>query len=208
MNAPATLLVATRNPGKLAEFRNLLAFAGTRVISPGEAGWDETVPETGSTLEENALAKARAGTAATGLLTLADDSGLFVDALDGAPGVESARYAGEAQDAAANCRKLLGALAGVPPPRRGAEFRCVLALVAPDGAQRLFRGVCRGTIQSEARGTNGFGYDPVFVAAGQDLTFAEMAAPDKHRLSHRGRALNELRRAFAGMARIEEATGG
>jgi XTP/dITP diphosphohydrolase len=196
MNAPATLLVATRNPGKLAEFRELLAFAGTRVVSPGEAAWDGAVPETGATLEENALAKARAGAGATGFLTLADDSGLFVDALDGAPGVESARYAGEAQDAAANCRKLLASLAGVPPARRGAEFRCVLALVGPDGSERVFRGVCRGTIQSEARGVGGFGYDPLFVAAGQSLTFAEMAAPDKHR------------RAFAEMTRTGEATGG
>jgi XTP/dITP diphosphohydrolase len=200
MSAPARILVATRNPGKLSEFRDLLAFAGTRVLSPEDLGWTETVAESGETLEENALAKARAGARATGLITLADDSGLFVDALDGAPGVESARYAGAAQDAAANCRMLLDALSGVPSEERGAEFRCVLALVAPDGTERVFTGRCRGVIQSEARGGGGFGYDPLFVAAGQTATFAEMDASEKHGLSHRGRALGRLRQAFADMA--------
>lgn len=200
MSAPSRILVATRNPGKLSEFRDLLAFAGTRVLSPADVGWEEAVPETGETLEENALAKARAGVRAAGLVTLADDSGLFVDALDGAPGVESARYAGPAQDAAANCRKLLDALSGVPAERRGAEFRCVLALVSPDGEERLFTGRCRGTLQSEPRGGGGFGYDPLFVAMGQHATFAEMEASEKHRVSHRGRALRRLRQAFADMA--------
>jgi XTP/dITP diphosphohydrolase len=200
------ILVATGNAGKLAELRELLAFAGIEAVSPRDVGWTEDGPETGETLEDNALAKARAGLRATGLTTLADDSGLFVDALDGAPGVRSARFAGEAQDPAANCRKLLRALEGVPPERRGAEFRCVLALVRPDGTERVFRGTCRGTIQSGVRGTGGFGYDPLFIASGAQSTFAEMDAADKHRLSHRGRALSAFRRALAGMLRADETT--
>ena len=193
MKRPARLLIATGNAGKLAEMRELLAAAGIDVVSPADAGWNPDVPETGETLEENAAMKARAGAAATGLLTLADDTGLFVDALGGAPGVRSARYAGEAQDPAANCARLLIALSGVRGEDRGAAFRCVVALAAPDGELRVFTGETRGRIGGEPRGASGFGYDPLFVSAETGRTFAEMDSADKHRVSHRGRALAAVR---------------
>ncbi len=193
MNRPARLLVATGNEGKLAEMRELLAATGIRVVAPREAGWNPDVPETGDTLEANALAKALAGAAATGLPTLADDTGLFVDALDGSPGVYSARYAGPAQDPAANCAKLLSDLSAVPADRRGAAFRCVVALATPEGGTRLFTGEARGRIGRAPRGDSGFGYDPLFVCAETGRTFAEMSSVEKHRVSHRGRALAAVR---------------
>jgi len=188
-----TLLVATGNPGKLAEIQTLLAPAGIRIVAPAEAGWDPRVPEDGATLEANALLKARAGCRATGLPTLADDSGLFVEALDGAPGVHSARYAGPAEDPAANCAKLLQALSGVPAEERGAAFRCVIALVLPEGPEHLFQGACAGRIAAAPRGTGGFGYDPLFEVVEAQATFAEMPGEQKHGFSHRGRALAALR---------------
>lgn len=193
MKRPARLLVATGNAGKLAEMRELLAGAGIGVVSPADVGWNPDVPETGETLQENAVIKARAGATATGLPTLADDTGLFVDALGGAPGVRSARYAGEAQDPVANCAKLLAALSGVAGEDRGAAFRCVVALAAPDGELRVFTGETRGRIGDEPHGRSGFGYDPLFVSAETGRTFAEMDPADKHRVSHRGRALAAVR---------------
>lgn len=192
MSVPHRLLVATGNPGKLSELRDLLAPMGREVLSPEDLAWAADISEDGDTLEENALIKAREGVRVTGLATLADDSGLFVDALQGAPGIHSARYAGEDQDPTANCRKLLEALAGVPPEDRGAEFRCVIALVHADGTERLFSGVCRGRILSQARGAGGFGYDPVFEPEGETVTFSQMAASRKNGMSHRGRAMQEL----------------
>ena len=193
MKRPARLLVATGNAGKLAEMRELLAGAGIGVVSPAEAGWNPDVPETGATLEENATLKARAGAVATGLPTLADDTGLFVDALGGAPGVRSARYAGEAQDPAANCARLLAALSGVAGKDRAAAFRCVVVLASPDGELRAFTGETRGSIGDAPRGDSGFGYDPLFVSAETGRTFAEMDSAAKHRVSHRGRALTAVR---------------
>lgn len=193
MKRPTRLLVATGNAGKLSEMRELLGGSGIEVVSPAEIGWNPEVPETGETLEENATLKARAGAAATGLPTLADDTGLFVNALGGAPGVRSARYAGEMQDPAANCARLLAALAGVREEDRGAAFRCVVALAAPDGELEIFTGETRGRIGLEPRGASGFGYDPLFVSAETGRTFAEMNSADKHRVSHRGRALAAVR---------------
>lgn len=192
MTLPDRLLVATGNPGKLEEIREILAPLGVDLVAPAQAGWDAVVEEDGATLEANALKKARAGVAASGIATLADDSGLFVDALDGAPGVHSARYAGSEQDAAANCVKLLRALRDMPPPRRGAAFRCVLAWVEPAGTERVVEGICRGHIIDAPRGTGGFGYDPLFVPQDHDVTFAQMPGERKHGLSHRGRALRAL----------------
>ena len=196
MKLPDELVVATGNPGKLAELSELLTPLGIALRSPRELGWEPSTPEEGETLEMNALTKAREAVRATGLAALADDSGLFVNALGGVPGVHSARYAGEAQDPLANCAKLLGALEGVPPGERGAEFRCVIALVDSEGNQRIFSGVCRGRIGTEPRGEKGFGYDPVFVS-GNGRTFAEMDSMTKHRISHRGRALEALRAYLA-----------
>ena len=202
MIRPERILVATGNPGKLEEFRDLLAPAGVLVVSPREAGWAADVPEDGDTLEANALTKARAAVAATGLAALADDTGLYVEALDGAPGVRSARYAGEAQDPAANCAKLLAALEGVSPERRGAAFRCVVALATPEGEERLFEGEVRGRITTAKRGVSGFGYDPLFEAEDRGRTFAEMEAEEKHGLSHRGRALRALLRFLARLPEV------
>ena len=192
MKLPKELVVATGNSGKLAELSELLSPLGVAVRSPADLGWEPATPEEGETLEMNALTKAREAVRITGLPALADDSGLFVNALGGAPGVQSARYAGETQDSVANCVKLLGALEGIPPEERGAEFRCVIALVDPGGRQQIFSGVCRGRISTEPRGDRGFGYDPVFVS-GNGRTFAEMDSMTKHRISHRGRALEALR---------------
>ncbi|MFM8972215.1 MAG: RdgB/HAM1 family non-canonical purine NTP pyrophosphatase [Actinomycetota bacterium] len=151
------------------------------------------VAETGATLEANALIKARAVAAATGLLTLADDSGLEVDALDGAPGVRSARYAGEQSTDADNVARLLRDLAAVPAERRTARFAAVLVAREPDGREIVVRGEVEGRIAASPVGTGGFGYDPVFVPTeGDGRTFAQMSAEEKHAISHRGRALRAL----------------
>jgi len=186
------LLLASRNPGKHAEIRALLRPLEIAVLGPNEAGWTEEVVEDGTTLEENARKKAWAAFRATGIPAVADDSGLFVDALGGAPGVKSARYAGEEQDPVANCAKLLRALEGVPAAERGAEFRTVLAL-AGDGVDQVFVGACQGRITPAPRGEQGFGYDPIFEIPETGRTFAEMAADEKNLVSHRGRALVLLR---------------
>ena len=199
----ARILAATGNRHKLEEIRQILAGTGIEVVSPSEVGWPAEVEEDGETLEANALKKARAGAKAGGLPTLADDTGLFVDALGGLPGVRSARYAGPEGDSAANCVKLLAALEGVPRERRGAAFRCAIALVHPGGAERVFEGSVRGHITTGKRGTGGFGYDPLFEADETGRTFAEMSAEEKHGLSHRGRALAALRGYLAGSAEKE-----
>jgi XTP/dITP diphosphohydrolase len=196
MSAPDVLLLATRNPGKLRELRELLAPLGVRVMSPEEARWLEDVVEDGDTLEANALKKARTAWKAAGMAAVADDSGLFVDSLGGAPGVRSARYAGEAQDPAANCAKLLDSLAGVPLGARGAEFRCAVALVG-EGVDRVFTGSVRGRIAVVPRGEGGFGYDPVFEVPDLGMTFAEIPPGEKNRRSHRGKALASLRAYLA-----------
>jgi XTP/dITP diphosphohydrolase len=189
----ARVLLASRNPGKETEIRSLLAPLRIEVLGPGEAGWGEEVAEDGATLEENARKKAWVAFRATGIPSLADDTGLFVDALDGGPGVKSARYAGDAQDPVANCAKLLRSLEGVPASGRGAEFRAVLALVG-EGVDEVFLGTCRGRIALAGRGDHGFGYDPVFEIPEQGRTFAEMSVEEKNQVSHRARALAALRR--------------
>jgi len=182
------LLLASRNPGKHAEIRALLRPLEIAVLGPSETGWTEEVVEDGTTLEENARKKAWAAFRATGIPAVADDTGLFVDALGGAPGVKSARYAGEEQDPVANCAKLLRALEGVPSALRGAEFRTLLAL-AGEEVDQVFVGACQGRIALVPRGEQGFGYDPIFEIPETGRTFAEMAADEKNLVSHRGRAL-------------------
>jgi XTP/dITP diphosphohydrolase len=193
------LLAATHNPGKAAELARLLAGAPFDLVAPRDIGLELDPEETGETFEENASAKAIAFAEASGLPTLADDSGLEVHALDGRPGVRSARYAGEPRDDARNLARLLAELDAVPDPRRTARFVCVVALAVPPGVPpvagtppgsvRLFRGTCEGRIGREPRGTGGFGYDPVFFPAGTAETFAEMPADRKDGFSHRGRAV-------------------
>jgi non-canonical purine NTP pyrophosphatase (RdgB/HAM1 family) len=181
------LVIATRNRHKLEEIRAIFAFNHLAISSALDFPEVPDVEETGTTFEENALLKARALTAATGRWAMADDSGLEVDALNGAPGVYSARYAGEPVNYAANNEKLIRELAAAS--NRKANFRTVLALVAPDGRSWTVEGRCDGHIIHAPRGEKGFGYDPLFVADGETRTFAEMPAAEKNKISHRARAL-------------------
>jgi XTP/dITP diphosphohydrolase len=190
-----TVLLATRNAKKLDELRRILAaegLAGLAIIGLADRPPFAEAPETGETFAENALAKARDAVAATGLPAVADDSGLAVDALNGMPGVLSARWAGRHGDDQANLDLVLGQLADVPDGRRGAAFVCAAALVTPDGGETVVRGEWRGTLIHKPRGTNGFGYDPIFVPADMAFTSAELDPAEKDALSHRGRALRAL----------------
>ncbi len=188
---PTLLILATANEHKVRELRAMLGHLPLRVVSAREAGFTDEVEETGSTLEENALIKARAVHAATGEAALADDTGLEVDALNGAPGVYSARFAGEQCSFEDNKRLLLAMLEGVPPAMRTARFRCVIALVG-EGEERVFEGRVEGFITTEQRGDGGFGYDAVFQPFETDRTFAELSAQEKNAISHRGRALEKV----------------
>jgi len=183
------IVLASANPGKLRELRALLP-ACIEVVSAVDLGIT-LPPETGQTFAENALLKARAAARATGLIALADDSGLEVDALGGRPGVRSARYAGEKATDEENIALLLQELRSVPSERRTARFRAVIALVAPDGREALAEGTVEGRITDRPRGQHGFGYDPVFQPLSQERTFAEMTEEEKNRLSHRARALEQ-----------------
>lgn len=186
------IVLASGNPGKAREIGELLAPAGVDIVPQSGFGL-ESAAETASTFIENALLKARHAALGSGLPAIADDSGLVVDALGGAPGIHSARYAGGSGDAA-NIAKLLAALAGVPADGRGARFVCVAVLLRhPDDPLPLVcEGRWEGAIATRPSGSGGFGYDPVFVPAGDSRTAAELAPDEKNRLSHRGRAFAEL----------------
>jgi XTP/dITP diphosphohydrolase len=188
------LLLATRNAGKLAELRRLLTAAvpGVEVVGLADVDDYPEAPETGATFAENALLKAREAVRYTGLPAIADDSGLTVDALNGMPGVLSARWSGRHGDDDANTALLLGQIADVPDERRGGAFVCAAALVTPDGAERVLDRQWRGTVIREKRGSNGFGYDPVFVPEGLDVTSAELDPAEKDARSHRGQAFAAL----------------
>src|SRR5689334_19697396 len=188
------LLLATRNAGKLAELQRLLESAVPGVDVVGLADVDDypEAPETGATFAENALLKAREAVRYTGLPAVADDSGIAVDALNGMPGVLSARWSGRHGDDEANTALLLGQLDHVPDERRGAAFVCAAALVTPDGAEHVLERRWRGHVIREKRGTNGFGYDPVFVPDGLELISAELAPEEKDARSHRGQAFAAL----------------
>lgn len=183
------VVLATNNTGKAWELNAMLAELGLEVLAQSAFGVDE-VEETGKSFAENAVLKARNAAAQTGLPALADDSGLEVDALDGAPGLFSARYAGPKASDSDNLNKLLLALHGVPESRRGARFRCALAwLPAPEAEPRVFEAAWEGRILEAPRGTNGFGYDPVFLVPEKQCSSAELPPAEKNRLSHRGQAL-------------------
>jgi XTP/dITP diphosphohydrolase len=196
------LLVATRSPHKLGELRELLALDRAELLDLDDLGVEGDVPETGATFAANARLKARAGVRATGLPTLADDSGIEVDALGGGPGVRTRRYAGEDATDEANNAKLLRELAGLPPERRGARYVCVLALALPDerGPRggipvRTVRGTCRGRIATAPRGSGGFGYDPIFEPVSEPpggRTLGLWTPEEKHRISHRGAAARRM----------------
>lgn len=194
------IVLASRNRGKLREIVPLLAGVGFELVTVDQIAPDCELREDEDTFEANALAKARQAARATGLAAIADDSGLEVEALGGAPGVHSARYAGEPSDDARNNAKLLEALGGVPAPR-DARFRCVAAFVDPGAGVELLRsGDCRGQILEQARGDLGFGYDPLFLVPALGRTMAELALDEKNRLSHRAAAFRALAEALASRA--------
>lgn len=184
------LLLATTNEGKIRELRRILDDAGYEVIGLGNLATDEEL-ETGTTFEENALLKARYYHQVSGLPTVADDSGIEVDALGGAPGVYSARYAGAGATDLDRTKKLLEAIRDVPDEQRGARFVCVAAIVW-EGGEKTFLGEARGRLTHELRGTGGFGYDPVFFYEPLQRTFAELTHEDKVKVSHRGQAFQHL----------------
>jgi XTP/dITP diphosphohydrolase len=203
MSARPRLLVATHSPHKLAELRELLRLDRGELVRLGDLDIDDDPAETGETFETNARIKARFAARRTGLPSLADDSGLEVDALDGGPGVRTRRYAGPNATDAANNAKLLAALDGLPPERRGARYVCVLALAVPGPATgsrdavpiRTVRGTTRGRIATEPRGDGGFGYDPIFEPEGEPpggRTFGQWSAARKNAVSHRGRAARRM----------------
>jgi XTP/dITP diphosphohydrolase len=192
------LVIATRNPGKLREIENALSGPkGLEFIPLSSFPEIPELEETGVSFAENAGRKAGFVAKATGLLTVADDSGLEVDALEGRPAVLSARFAGEHASDDENNRKLLQEMQGVPEPERTARFRCVIALADPCGGLEFVEGVCEGLILTEPRGTQGFGYDPLFYCPRLRLTFAEMDLGTKLSVSHRGKALQNLKQVLA-----------
>ena len=191
------LVLATRNHGKIDELRRILGSAFDLIGLPDDA---PDVAETGTTFQENALLKARSAAQHTGLVAVADDSGLTVDALHGMPGVLSARWSGRHGNDEANLALVLGQLAEVPDERRGAAFVCAAAVVTPAGMERVVMGEIRGSLTRGPRGSNGFGYDPIFVPDGETLTTAEMASQDKDAISHRGQAFRALARLLPGIS--------
>jgi len=187
------LLVATHNQGKVAEFAEMLADMAIEWLSLDAVGVTDDVEETGATFRENAILKATAYARATGLLTLADDSGLEVDALGGEPGIYTARYGGEGLDHEGRYQLLLRNLAGVPWAARTARFHAVIALADPQGSvMGLADGVCEGMIATEPAGSGGFGYDPVFFLPDRGITMAQVGAGIKHQISHRGQAMKAI----------------
>jgi len=186
------LVVATRNAGKLKEIRRLLESRGIRVRGLEEFPGVPDVVEDGQTFAENAIKKAEAVAQFTGLPCLADDSGLVVDALQGRPGVHSARFSGAEADDQSNNRKLLDEMAAVPEIQRQAAFCCVMALCMPGQSPRLFQGRVNGTILARQQGNGGFGYDPLFWLPGNNCTMAELPLDTKNQVSHRGQALRQL----------------
>ena len=194
MEEPLVLVLATRNAGKIAEIRDLLKAFPVDICSLDDFGPIPEVEEDGATFDENAYKKAYFAARVLGLPALADDSGLVVEALDGAPGVHSARYAGEGASDADRCAKLIQAMEG--QARRDAAFECVISIAVPQGPALTYEGRCEGLITHEPRGVNGFGYDPIFFYPPFEKTFAEMTMAEKSAVSHRGAALQELRDEF------------
>jgi XTP/dITP diphosphohydrolase len=192
------LLIATTNLGKVREYRALLTGLDLELVGLNEVGIDVDVAETGDTYAANAALKACTYAQLSGLLTLADDSGLEVEALGGRPGVYSARYA---PDSPARIRKLLGEMIDVPDDKRAARFQCVIVLATPDGSIATTEGSCEGVIAHEARGSNGFGFDPVFYMPERAATMAELPDNVKNQISHRARAAQKMRARLEAIAR-------
>ena len=204
---PGRLLVATRNSGKLTELTALLSGAPLPLVSLADVGVEDDVPETGSTLEENAVLKATTYARLSGMPTLADDSGLEVEALGGEPGPFSSRYAGEGATDAERVAFLLRKLDNIPEERWNARFRCVIVVAWPSQPLELYTGECYGRIISQPRGASGFGYDPLFLLPGLGKTMAELSLQEKNRVSHRSmaarKAVEALKRKMPGLAETE-----
>lgn len=194
------LLLATTNEGKARELRQLLGGVPFELVTPKELGINVNVAEDRDSYQENASIKAEAYAQASGLISLADDSGLEVDALNGEPGVRSARYAGDKANDRDRIRYLLSRLEGIPPENRKAHFVCIIAIAIPGGKTISCRGDCHGSITTEPRGENGFGYDPVFYFAELGKTMAELSLEQKGQISHRGQAAREARRVLEQLA--------
>jgi XTP/dITP diphosphohydrolase len=190
------LLLATSNPGKIREYHILLSHVGYKITTPAEEGIVKIVTESGNSYDQNARLKAVTYAKLTQLLTLADDSGLEVDALNGQPGFKSARFAGEAATDAERVSFLLAKLNGVPWERRTACFKCVIVIATPEGQSRVCYGECRGMIAFEAKGENGFGYDPIFFLPEIGKTMAELPSAVKNQISHRARASLKARQVL------------
>lgn len=190
------VIIATQNKGKAKDFEALFGPLGYEVLTLRDVAKDMDVEETGVTFEENAILKAEAVAEALQTTVIADDSGLEIDALDGEPGVYSARYAGEAKSDEANIEKVLAKLESVPEEQRTARFRCVLAIASPNKKTRTYSGSCEGLILSERRGDHGFGYDPIFFVPNEGKAMAELVPEEKAAISHRGNAIRELKKAM------------
>ena len=204
--AHSPLLIATNNPHKVAEFRRLLGDVGLDLVTPAGIGLDLEVQETGQTFEENARIKARAFCAASGFPSLADDSGIEVDALEGRPGVRSARYGGDALDDAGRVSLLLAELGGAPQDQRSCRYRVVLVLARSDGSEEMTEGACEGRVAFEPVGDNGFGYDPVFLIPAYGKTVAQLGPHEKDAISHRGQAARRMAALLTGAAFAETAS--
>jgi XTP/dITP diphosphohydrolase len=187
-------MIATRNKGKIREIREALNGLGLRIYALSDFPNVPDIEEDGRNFTENALKKARFYSKYFGMMTVADDSGLEVDSLKGLPGIYSARYAGEGASSQANNQKLLRELQSVPISKRGARFKCILAIVSPDGKEAIAEGSCKGSIGFKEKGKRGFGYDPLFFLPGYGKTMAELSLKEKNKISHRGKALKKVRR--------------
>ena len=193
------VIVATQNRGKVREIKQVLKGLGLRILSLNDFPGVPQIEEDGKSFLENALKKARFYSRYFGRLTLADDSGLEVDVLKGRPGIYSARYAGEEGSTRENNQKLLKEMEAIPLSKRGARFKCVLAVVSPEGKEVVVEGSCRGRIGFKEVGKKGFGYDPLFVLPSYGKTMAQLSIEEKNRISHRGKALRKLRKIIEGL---------
>jgi XTP/dITP diphosphohydrolase len=203
LSKPVKLLVATNNKGKLREYAELLKGLPFELTTLSEQGITEEVEESGSSLEQNAVHKATAYANLSGLTTLADDSGLEVDALGGEPGPLSRRYAGESASDKERNDFLLSKLRDVPQEQRSARFRCVIAIATPEGNIAISEGICEGIIALEARGEGGFGYDPIFYLPELDKHMAELSLKEKNRISHRAQAVQQAGHILERLSRIQ-----
>jgi XTP/dITP diphosphohydrolase len=200
------LLLATRNPHKVAELQQMLDGKGWQVVMLSDFKDMPDVEEDGATFEDNARKKARSAARRAKMWTLAEDAGLEVDALKGEPGVHSARYCGEGASDADRMRKVLNRIIAVPDEHRTARFRCVMCLVDPAGNETCFEGRCDGRISHHVRGSAGFGYDPIFMPDGHGRTFGELGQSTKSRISHRARAMRQVIAFLQSLARLDAPT--